>query len=177
MRTPDQPENGSETPPQAAAPKARLGAGLRILLFSSLALNLVVVGLAAGVMTRAPFHAPPRPDHVAGALTFALSEEDRRAIGRMVFREMREGDGVRRDRQEEYLAVLAALRADPFDPQALRDSFALQRQNAMRLQEAGQHALLARVQQMSNEERAAFADRLERGLQRMGDKGRPPPRN
>ncbi|PJE30797.1 Uncharacterized membrane protein [Pseudooceanicola antarcticus] len=173
MSTPENPETGPETSPPGA-PRARLGAGLRILLFASLALNLAVVGLIIGFLTRAPFRPPPRPDQVGGALTFALTEKDRRIIGREVFRAMRRGENENRTRRAEYAAVLAALRAEPFEPEALRGSFELQRQAAMRLQVAGQRALMDRILQMSPEERAAFADRLEQGLKRRDEK---PPRN
>ncbi|WP_010141908.1 periplasmic heavy metal sensor [Oceanicola sp. S124] len=164
--------SGSEPP--EPAPRARLGTGLRILLFASLALNLAVVGLVIGLLSRTPFKGPPRPDQVAGALTFALSEPDRRAIGREIFREMRaQGEG-RPNRREEYARVLAALRAEPFQPEDLAQVFALQRDTAMRFQQAGQKALMSRILLMSQDERMAFADRLEEGLQRESGK---PPRN
>ena len=61
---------GRETPdggPTARAPRARMGRGVRVLLFASLALNLAVVGLVLGVVLRAPFDGPPpRPDRVGG---------------------------------------------------------------------------------------------------------------
>ncbi|MBR9765014.1 MAG: periplasmic heavy metal sensor [Rhodobacteraceae bacterium] len=167
-----------ETPLQGAAPgegsrpRARRGMGLRVLLFGSLALNLAVAGLVVGVLTRTPIKGPPRPDHVAGALTFALSPEDRRAIGREVFREMRQTGAGRPDRRAEYARVLAALRADPFQPEELRQVFAHQRDTALRFQQAGQKALMAHLMAMTPEQRLAFADRLEEGLERQRD--RPP---
>lgn len=164
---------GPETSPPVAAPRARMSRGLRLLLFTSLALNLAVAGLVAGFVLRAPFDGPPpRPDRVAGALTFALSDQDRREIGRSVFRELR-NDGVeRRSRRDDYARILGALRAEPFDVGEVESVLSAQLQDSLRFQSAGQRALLDHVAGMSAEDRRAFADRLEEGLARFDARNR-----
>lgn len=177
--TPATPETGPETGPDVAPPsgtrppRARMGLGLRILLFTSLALNLAVAGVIAGFLSRAPFRPPPpRPDRVGGALTSALSEEDRRAIGRSIFQEMRKTEDEHWQRAVEYRNVLTALRAEPFDAAVLETSLARQGEEAMRMQMAGQEAFLDRIKQMSPQERKAFADRFEQALKREEDRAR-----
>ena len=60
------------------------------------------------------------------------------------------------------------MRADPFDPAALKAALAaLEARNAERL-ELGRTLIETRLIEMSPEERAAFADRLEKGLRRGG---------
>lgn len=155
------------------APRARMSRGLRILLFTSLALNLAVVGLVAGLLARAPFDGPPpRPDRVAGALTFALSDAERREIGREVFRSLREEGGPRHSRRDDYDRILTALRADPYDGGVVADSLSQQMQRTLRLQAAGQQALLDHLDRMTPADRRAFADRLEEGLKRFDDRDR-----
>ena len=175
-RAPDR--EAPEGDPTARPPRARMGRGVRVLLFASLALNLAVVGLVLGFVLRAPFDGPPpRPDRVGGALTFALSDEDRHEIGRRVFRELRADGRDRRSRRADYDRILTALRADPYDARAVQDLLEAQRQDAARFQAAGQRALLAHIDGMSPEARRAFADRLEEGLERFDARHRDgPPR-
>jgi hypothetical protein len=66
----------------------------------------------------------------------------------------------------DLVTVLAALRADPFDPAALRTALAaVETRNAERL-DLGRSLIETRLLEMSTAERQAFADRLEKGLRR-----------
>jgi uncharacterized membrane protein len=157
--------------PGADRPPARAGQGgwIKVLLFTSLALNLAVAGLALGAWLRHDRMADQRPmrvDQIGGVYTGALSREDRRAI----WRQMREtrADGVpgRAEMRAAYEAVVLALRAEPFDPGQVRAIVGQQFAAGIARQELGQSLLLARIEAMSPAERVAFADRLEAELAR-----------
>jgi uncharacterized membrane protein len=157
------------TPPAAPAPPAPSGRGLKIALAVSVALNLAVAGLVAGAwMKDGPSRGMPR-DLSFGPFSEALSQEDRRALRKALadrapgFREARVAA------QEEFAALLAALRASPFDPAAMQSALAaIEARNAGRL-ELGRSLIEARITQMSDADRLAFADRLENGLRRRRD--------
>ncbi len=138
---------------------------MRLLLGVSLAVNLAVAGLAVGAVLR---HGGPERDrgpHSLGvALYRALPDQDRQALrdaGRARHEERREA------RTEDLGAMLAALRREPFDPEAvsvlLRDQVERTRTMHLGLQEH----LVTRVAEMSARDRAAYADRIEEiGLRR-----------
>ncbi len=143
---------------------------VRILLVVSLSMNLMVLGVVAGL---AHWHRPdsdrgrtPRVDQSGGPLTRALSREDRRTIGKKIWREYRSGRPSRDAIRAEYKAVVAALRADPFDAEVVSGSLDRQFEFASERQRLGQALLMERLHEMSAQERRAFADRLEDGLNR-----------
>jgi uncharacterized membrane protein len=149
-------------------PPPRSGRGLKIALAVSVALNLAVAGLVAGAWLSddGPRRGMPR-DLSFGPFSEALTREDRRALREAFL--ARAPDDLRTARQAaraEFAAVVAALRASPFDPQALTTSLtAIETRNADRLA-LGRSLIEARLQGMTDAERAAFADRLDRGLGR-----------
>ena len=135
----------------------------RIVLVASLALNLLVVGAVAGAFWR---HGGERSHGARGfAVPYvrALPGPERRAL----FAELRRGGqgdhGARR--QAAYGAVLAALRAEPFDPEAVASALARQRADAADFQSRAEAGWLARVTAMDAQERARYADRVEAHLQ------------
>ncbi|MGJ8585406.1 MAG: periplasmic heavy metal sensor [Marinosulfonomonas sp.] len=142
----------------------------RVLLFGSLAMNLLIVGLLAGAVLR---HGPERRERVAELRDFGLgpfgnafTKSDRRAIG--VAMKERAGD-LRKNRdvfRQEFTLLLDALRATPFDAQAVQDSVVAQRLEIEARQDIGQQLVLERISAMSDEDRAKFADRLERSMNR-----------
>lgn len=153
MTEPTEPKGGSR--------------GIRIALAISVALNLAVAGLAVGAWLK---EGPPR-DRMARDLSFgpfseALSQEDRRAL-RKAFLDRAPGfREARAAAREEFAALLAALRTSPFDPAALEAALeAVETRMASRL-DLGRDLIAARLMQMSDAERSAFADRLEKGLRR-----------
>lgn len=162
----------SPTPPR------RMSAGLRVVFFLSLALNLLIAGLALGFVLRGgPDAPPPRDTRTAVApYTDSLSREDRREIGRRLFRDMR-ADGAHRDMRDraraEYLEALTLLRAEPFDEVAFDDLLSRQNARAADWQMRGQSLLVAHIAQMSAEERAAFADRVAENLERRRKRRKP----
>ncbi|MCV6593201.1 MAG: periplasmic heavy metal sensor [Silicimonas sp.] len=140
------------------------------LLIVSLALNLAVAGAILGrefspdkSSKRDRISGPVRS--VIGAPFFrALDKDDRRAL----IRELREeGPRIRENRESLRLrleAFLSALRSEPFDADEVRRLMGDQRSVAQGRQELGEMLLLNRLQDMSTEERAAYADRLEDGI-------------
>lgn len=137
----------------------------RIVLVISLALNLAVVGLVVGTALSGTFgDRPPRSfDFGLGPVARALEPDERRAIGAALRRDAGLRDMNLRGRAQD---MIAALRAEPFDPEVLQSLLAAQRAHTARLQDAAQAALLDQIVQMTPERRAAFADRMEEAFSR-----------
>ncbi len=131
--------------------------GLKIALALSVALNLLVAGVLAGAALRGG------PDRELGFGPFAaaLTEDDRAALKREFRARMPDLREMRRGHRQAMAGVLAALRADPFDPAALEvamDAAAARMGDRLRI---GQDLLADHLGAMSPADRAAFADRLE----------------
>lgn len=156
------------TTPPPVTPAPSTARGVKIALALSVALNLAVAGLVAGAwMGDGPHRGMPR-DMSFGPFSAALDSDDRRAIRRALMERLGEFREQRAAAQAEFETLLTALRADPFDAGALKSALAaLEARNAERL-ELGRSLIETRLIEMSPEERAAFADRLEKGLNRGG---------
>lgn len=142
------------------------------MLAVSLALNMVVVGLVAGILLvwqgggrdhRADLHPPRTPGF---ALVAMLPRDKRRAL-----RDILEGD--RRDRARPIpdpgLAQIAdVVRTEPFAPDDLLSALAVQRHAGQARAARFDAALIDVLQQMDGAARAAYADRLDRAARRHG---------
>ena len=153
----------AETSPQA--PRRGVSRFLRVALFLSLALNLAFVGLVAGQVWKA--QDGRRPDAVAdlglGPVARALSPAERADLGR----DLRRGGGdARRDRRANAEALLAAIRAEPFDPEAVIALLSEQRDRRLAEQARAQRVFAERLAAMSPERRAEFAAALAADLRR-----------
>ena len=136
---------------------------MRLILLGSLALNLLVLSAVIGFLfTGGPDRRADRDRSDFGSLyTRALSDEDKRALRRDFISGL-EGEG--RDRGSfitEIRATLDTLRATPFDPEAFVSAMAEQSQRRARREELGRRILAARIAAMTDEERIAYADRIE----------------
>lgn len=175
-----------DTSPQPGRP----GRILRLALVASLAVNLLVGGVVVGkVVTHGFERVSDRRDgtHMGrkDSRTEAERDDDRslRAIGNLPFvmalpRESRAelADALRREAgpleanrarlRARFEDVLAVLRAEPFDPDALRDLLGQQRAALFERQQFGETLLIDHLSGMSAEARAAYADRLDRSLRR-----------
>jgi len=142
--------------------------GVKIALAASVALNLAVAGLAVGAFLRdGPRGGMPR-DMSFGPFSEALDAADRKAIRQSLMGRMGEFREQRQAAKAEFEALLAALRAEPFDPAAMQSALAaIEARNSERL-ELGRSLIETRLSEMSPEARRAFADRLEAGLRRGG---------
>lgn len=145
--------------------KPRMRRGMRIILIASLAVNVVVLGLIIGAVfghsrdddrRRPSINLPP---HVR-----ALDWEHRREIGKAIRRAYREdGLGARTERSQlELMAV--AIEANPFD-RATLEAAQVELENVMsRRVGRAREIWLDHVEGMTDEERAAYADRLRHSL-------------
>lgn len=135
---------------------------MRLLLGGSLALNLLFVGLFVGAAMRfgGPDRKPPQPS-VGAALFREMPREHRRALF-STMRSHHDIDGSRR--ASEAQAVVQALRAQPFDPDALSRVVGQQLNRRSTWLAATQDDWLARVAEMSAQDREAYADRIEQAV-------------
>ncbi|MDF1801946.1 periplasmic heavy metal sensor [Thalassovita sp.] len=149
---------------------------LKVVLFASLAMNLAVAGVVVGAAVKygpRDGHRPPRLDRVVGPYTQALSRQDRRAIGVRMREEYSRNRPSRTEIRAEFATVLRALRAQPYDPAQVEAILTRQLQVGSERQELGQRLLIERLTNMSDSERAVFADRLEEGLEHHHSRPRP----
>lgn len=166
----------TDLPPPAPAPETAPrtdgnGRILRIALILSLAANLLIVGIVAGAIAGRDRDRDGRPDRALADVGFnpfiaALPPSDRRAMGIALVK--RAGD-LRRNRTElrrEFGELLTALRADPYDGAAVRDSVTGQQARLAERQEIGRELLFERLDAMTVEERRSFADALEDRMRR-----------
>lgn len=155
-----------------------MGRGVRIALFVSLAFNLLILGLVGGAVFDNRGNIGPRADlgpaMEAGMVPFgqAMTKPQRREfVGEL---EKRNGDlRANRGRVREQMATLiGAISAVPFDPDALEQAFFLAQQTLGERQRISAEVLVERIAAMSDDERAAFVERLEKSLRRVRQDGR-----
>lgn len=163
--------------PDAAGPaKTGLPRRVKLLLGLSLSLNALVVALALGALLSpdGPRKGPPRVKDIgANAMVRALPEARQKALrDALGSRIGKSGKDARVDIRAMGLALQDALRAEPFD--VARVDAILQQTEARRDAQLaiGREVFLMQLQDMSPEERLAFADRLQE-LGRRGP-GKPP---
>ena len=123
----------------STAPKYRMRPWLKGLLGLSLALNIAIAGLALGAAWRFKDFAPPHKGGLGHLGRIIMDEMDPDTRHRL--RQERRADlqGLRGGRQQVLTQVVALLRAEPFDPEALRallDAQAVQRQDFVLLNHA-----------------------------------------
>lgn len=163
----------SPTTPPPVVEKPR-GRGLRIALAVSVALNLAVLGMAAGAMLHVG--GMPGRDGVRelgfGPFTEALDRQQRGDLRRAFFAKAPEFRNVRKEMRQDTQALLTALRTEPFDPAALTAILETQRKRVAAQLELGQSLMRDMLVAMTPEARLAFADRLEARLRR--DEKAPP---
>ncbi|CUH50354.1 periplasmic heavy metal sensor [Ruegeria atlantica] len=137
---------------------------ISILLVISLALNLLIVGVALGTALRVKGgdHAKSPPGF-GSALYRALPKEERKAMRGELFDRHKKGA---HNRSQDFAQLSTALRANPFDAAAVQALLDQQAQSMADLQDALQQEWLARVEAMSDEERLVYADRLEEVVKR-----------
>ncbi len=143
--------------------KTKNGRVMRIVLVTSLALNLAVAGLVVGSFASGRVgDGPPRSfDLGIGPMARALAPEDRREIGAR----LREARPMRdyNPRQQVSL-MIATLRVEPFEPESLRRLVEEQARHSGQFQTLAQEVVINHIAAMPAEARAAFADRFEAEL-------------
>lgn len=135
---------------------------MRIALIVSLALNLCVIGAIAGfALSGGGSERMQRFDLTVGPLTRALDPDRRAAIRddlrtRGVF-----GPDNRQAMRRDLVSLIDVLRSDQFDSAAFGIILERQRDRLQASQLVVVDAITAQISGMSDEDRAAFADRLE----------------
>lgn len=159
-----------------------------IVLTMSLALNVLIIGVVAGSLLRADDDRPNRRSPPVGSeigvgpLLQAMDPEDRRALGRAVYRDLRRGPERRGQMQSRLRETALLLRSDTLDEAALVELFEGHMETVVDRYARVQGVLAARLGDMTPAERAVIADRLdhfaEHGLPRpQGRKGPKPKRD
>ncbi|WP_296420244.1 periplasmic heavy metal sensor [Pseudooctadecabacter sp.] len=139
----------------------------KVLLVASLALNLLIVGAVIGVVASGGTRAgPQRFDLTAGPLTRAMEAPDREAVRQALRDSGAFRPSNRRDIRADMGVLIDTVRSDTFDAAAFRAALMRQRDRLQAGQVAVIDAVAAQIEQMSPEDRAAFADRLENQLRR-----------
>ncbi|KMW60200.1 hypothetical protein AIOL_000353 [Candidatus Rhodobacter oscarellae] len=170
--TPNATPNPAPNP--EAVPKRRWP-WLKITLFASLAINLLIAGLVAGFVLSGPRDRDRNPiwrDMGLGPFGHALPWADKKALTAAI---RAEAGSFRKNREElrrQFEAFLAALRAEPFDADALAVLVKEHRGRITERQELGQRLLLQRITEMSDAERAQYAERLNEMVRRHGQNRR-----
>lgn len=150
--------------------KPRLSVGLRVVFGLSLALNLLIVGALVGAWLRPD---PPGRDFDGRSLGRVLYKELPREERRVLRREVRQKVDREIIRQASVATELyAALRADPFDPEVIRQLMDRQARALQMGQTAMRDGWLEVLTQMTPSERMAYAERL-----RQAARARPAPKD
>lgn len=162
-------DTGNETLPTRRSP-----VWMRVLLVVSLGLNLAVVGVVVGAKMRGfgP-GGPPHAPSMGSAMIRALPSEDRREIGTRARAQMASANPGPREGRPGRIGLdtlVQALRADPYDHAAVAAMIAAQGQERRGWAEAMQAAWLVQVQEMTEAERAAYAQALEVARDRQKDR-------
>lgn len=165
----------TDLPPAPATslppPAPKTGKGLRIALALSVALNLAFFGMAAGAFLRGG-----PPDRMARDLDFgpfaeAFSREDRKELRRDFFQRAGDLRAMRAAMREDMAGLITVLRTEPLDRAELDRLLARQGARLAERLDLGQSLVVGRIAAMTPDQRATFADRLERALDK-GDRER-----
>lgn len=149
------------------APPARPGPSrwLRRLLILSLAANLLVAGVLAGAALR-PTPPESRAVPASRSLGFGpwaggLTRDDYRALRRELAASGMDFRAIAAADRADHEALIAALRAEPFDPATLDAVAARQRERAIARMDLGERLIRDHVAARSPAERRAMATRME----------------
>jgi len=167
----------TQTPtPKPSPAKIPTGRGVRIALFVSLAINLLILGMVGGAIWDNRGKIGPRanlgPAVDAGMVPFgqAMDRKQRDEFMQELATRNRELDNNRGRVREQMEDLVAAISSVPFDPDALQAAFADAQTSLVERQQIGADVLIERIAAMSDEERAEFVKRFRKSLRGM----RPP---
>ena len=149
----------------------KMTAGMRIVLFASLAANLAVVGVVAGLYFNRPDmdrDRPPRGRDFVFPYTHALDEDQRHELGRNLRSRIERQRDTREGFLAEYRTAIETLRAEPFDQDAFAATLDRQGARAERRQKEGQRMLVEYISTLSPEQREVYAQRLEDKIDKIG---------
>lgn len=133
---------------------------LRIALGVSVALNLAVAGIVAGVAFSHPPGGDPARGFAFGPFNGALTRPERKELREAFRREAPDLRGAWREMKAEFGRMQAVLRAEPYDPAAFAAILDTQRARGERMTRIAQGLIADHVAAMTPEDRAEFATRL-----------------
>lgn len=138
----------------------------RRIMIASLAVNLGIAGLALGAFLHS---GPGGPGDMVRDLGFGpydavLRPEDRMALRSALRAKTGDLRAVRGEFVTDANAILAALRADPFDPAALDVAMTAQRDHFAARMTLGSQTMRDYLAGLAPKDRLDFADRLEQRL-------------
>ncbi|MEM8978665.1 MAG: periplasmic heavy metal sensor [Pseudomonadota bacterium] len=141
---------------------------MKLLLIVSLTLNFLIAGIVAGVALRAaPVIKEARSGGPGGAgfapMVAALEPEHRRDIGRNMRKEL---SMTPRQGRQDMRRLLVIVRQEPFDRGAAWAIIEMHGKVTTERLTKGQKLLIDKLEAMSPEERAAYAERLDEVLSR-----------
>ena len=142
---------------------------IKILLVISLCLNMIIVGLAVGAAYKW-FVFGPVPIHQyfgsvgLGGFSGSLDKIDRDQLRLQLANRKDSMDEILRDAQQEFESLISILSSDSFDKEALDDHFANQRQLSLNRMETAHSLLSTQIANMTPEERAGVAERMQQGF-------------
>lgn len=141
--------------------------GIKIALAVSVAINLAVAGVVGGLaLNGGPGGRGDRMVREVGFGPFdaALSPQDRMALRRTVVSRLGDFRAMRLKMQDDLIAVVAALRSDPYDPAAMSAAFDAQANRLSDRLKQGNLLIRDYLLALTPEARLDFADRLDRAL-------------
>lgn len=148
-----------------------LSRGWKWVLALSLGLNLAIVGVVGGLafaMRDVGGDAPPERRAAIGALrslgplAHALEREEKRALLDRMAQSRRQGAPITPELARAHEDLIAALRADPFDPARATRALADQRAALGAVQARGHESLIAVIAAMPPARRQEIAAALAR---------------
>ncbi len=153
--------------------------GVRWALIVSLAVNLGVAGMALGAFLH---DGPGRRGDMIHDLGFgpfdqALRPQDRDALKAAMGAKAGDLRASRAEVAQDAVAIVAALRLQPFDPSALDAALTGQQSHLSARMKLGGAALRDFLTGLSQQDRLDFADRMERHMLHGRDAARLPPQN
>jgi len=133
----------------------------KILFGISLTLNLLVVGAVGGVMIR--MDKGPMINHIAPGTLYmrALDFQDRRTLRQKI---LQNKDVNKLDKAGSKVSLRSAvgiLRSQPFDRSTFENLLDKQKQYTNSTQSSARTTLITHIENMTEEERLAYAQRLE----------------
>ena len=147
------------------------------LLWGAVLLNLVLIGLVAGILlgerAASPVPPPGADQRLARGVIAQASPEARQAIRRAFLVTLRDARGERLAHRRAQLALVETIQAEPFDRAALEAAFADLRDTRLALDEAIQTTLVEQMSRLDAEQRAALAKAIRQGGDRQGFRGPP----
>lgn len=149
---------------------------LKAALIASVTLNVLAAGVAVGGWIGHERVDPRQAgfDAQLGPLGGAFTREDRAAMRRDAGRAGANLGAMRSNLRADLDALVAAVDADPWNPDAVRDLLSKMRATGERRAVLGEQVMLQRLSAMTPAERKQYAERLRERLSRGPFRGPPP---